>query len=134
MILIITWNCFVPNMFASNLFTDSLFTTGQSHVAFSVFKQINSPDFFTFDIALFHLSNLNDIANISHVLTHMLRMPYYPSHDTFNKVLYSCCKMNAMPQVYQLLGLMVVKLGLESLSMFGFYSLLSSLNWAVSIR
>jgi hypothetical protein len=111
LILIITWNRFVPNStFASNLFMDSLFTTGQSQVAFSVFKQINSLNFFTFNIALFHLSHLNDIANMSHVLTHMLRMPYYPSHDTFNKLLYSFCKMNAMPQVYQLFGLMIVEL------------------------
>ena len=105
---------FVPNTFASNLLMDSLFTTGQSQSAFSVFKQIDSPDFFTFDIALFHLSHLNDIANISHVLTHMLRMPYYPNHDTFNRLLYSFCKMNAMPQGNQLLGLMVVKLGFET--------------------
>jgi len=41
----------------------------------------------------------------------MLWMPYFPSHDTLNKLLYSFCEMNAMPQVYQLLGLMVVKLG-----------------------
>jgi len=110
---LVKFHAFVPNTFASNLFMDSLFTTGQTQFAFSVFKQINSPTFFTFDIALFHVSHLNDIANISHVLTHMLRMSYYPSHDTFNKLLSSLCEINAMPQVYQLLGLMVVKLGIE---------------------
>jgi len=55
------------------------------HSAFFVFKQINCPNFFTFHIALFHLSSIKDIANISHVLAHMLRMSYYPSHDIFNK-------------------------------------------------
>jgi len=107
------FHAFLPNTYAKNLLMDSLFTTGQSQFAFSVFLHINSPNFFTLDIALFHLSHLNDIANISHVLTHMLRMGYYPSHDAFNKLLYSFCEINAIPPVYQLLGLMVVKLGIE---------------------
>lgn len=110
---LVKFHAFVPNTFAKNLLMDSLFTTGQSQFAFSFFLHINSPNFYTFDIALFHLSHLNDIANISHVLTHMLRMGYYPSYDAFNKLLYSFCEINAIPRVYQLLGLMVVKLGVE---------------------
>ena len=110
---LVKFHAFIPNTFASNLYMDSLFTTGQTQFAFSVFKQIKSPNFFTFDIALFHVSHLNDIANISHVLTHMLRMSYYPCDDNFNKLLYSLCEINTMPQVYQLLSLMVVKLGIE---------------------
>lgn len=104
---------FVLNTFSKNLLMDSLFTINQSQFAFSVFLHINSPSFYTFDIALFHLSHLNDIENISHVLKHMLMMCYYPSPDIFNKLVYSFCEINAMPQVYQLLGLMVVKLGTE---------------------
>jgi len=75
---LVKFHAFVPNTFASNLFMNSLFTTSQTQFGFSVFKQINSPNFFTFDIALFHVSHLNVIANISHVLTHMLRMSFYP--------------------------------------------------------
>lgn len=66
----------------------------QKYVALNVFKQMNCPNYFTFDIAFFHLSHLNDIANSSHVLTHMLRIPCYPStNHGFNNLLISFCKM-----------------------------------------
>jgi hypothetical protein len=49
---LVKFDAFVPNTYASNLLMDSLFTTGQSQFVFSIFNQINSPNFFTLDIAL----------------------------------------------------------------------------------
>jgi pentatricopeptide repeat protein len=110
---------FVPNTFALNLYVGCLFGTSQNLHAFSVLEQINSPDFSTFKITLYHLTRLNDITNISFYLRLMLSVPYYPDNVTFNKVLISFCKINddevkidVMAQVYQLLGL-AVKLGVE---------------------
>jgi pentatricopeptide repeat protein len=94
---------------------DSLFRTSQSNIALCVFKQMKSPDLITsFKTSLCHLSRLNDITNISHVLRLMLSIPHYLDESTFNEVLNSFCKTkDAMsPQVYQLWGLKV-KLGID---------------------
>jgi pentatricopeptide repeat protein len=98
--------------FASNLLMESLFKTSQHKSAFYVFEQTKNPNFLTFNIALFHLSNVNDIVNVSYVLRHMLSLSYCPNHNTFSAVLDSFCRMNAFRQVYQILGLMV-GLGVE---------------------
>ncbi|XP_012574783.1 uncharacterized protein [Cicer arietinum] len=103
---------FVPDTFACNLLMDSLFRTSRSQIAFSVFKHTNSPNFFTFNIAIFHLSNLNYFTDVVNVLRQMLRTGYYPNVVTFNAILNSFCKVNALSQAYQLLGLMV-GLGIE---------------------
>jgi pentatricopeptide repeat protein len=98
--------------FISNLLMESLFKTSQPEHAFYVFEQTKYPNFLTFNIALYHLSNINDIVNVSYVLRHMLSLHYCPNHNTFSAVLDSFCRMNAFRQVYQILGLMV-GLGIE---------------------
>lgn len=98
------------NTFASNLVMESMFKTSQPERAFYIMENTKFPNFLTFNIALFHLSSLNDITGVSYVLRHMLRLSYRPNHATFSAVLNSFCKMNAFRQVYQILGLMV---GLE---------------------
>jgi pentatricopeptide repeat protein len=98
--------------FASNLLMESLFKTSQPRHAIYVFEQTKYPNFLTFNIALYHLSNINDIVNVSYVLRHMLSLHYCPNYNTFSAVLDSFCRMNAFRQVYQILGLMV-GLGIE---------------------
>ncbi|CAI8612055.1 unnamed protein product [Vicia faba] len=98
------------NTFASNLVMESMFKTSQPERAFYIMENTKLPNFLTFNIALFHLSNLNDITSVSYVLRQMLRLRYRPNHATFSAVLNSFCKINAFRQVYQILGLMV---GLE---------------------
>ena len=98
--------------FASNLLMESLFKASQPKNAFKIFGETKSPNFLTFNIALFHLSNFNDIVNVTYVLREMLRLRYCPNAATFSAVLNAFCKMNAFRQVYQILGLMV-GLGIE---------------------
>jgi len=98
--------------FASNLLMESLFKASQPKNAFKIFGETKSPNFLTFNIALFHLSNCNDIVNVTYVLREMLRLRYCPNASTFSAVLNAFCKMNAFRQVYQILGLMI-GLGIE---------------------
>ncbi|RHN44825.1 putative tetratricopeptide-like helical domain-containing protein [Medicago truncatula] len=98
--------------FASNLLMESLFKASQPKNAFKIFGETRSPNFLTFNIALFHLSNFNDIVNVKYVLREMLRLRYCPNASTFSAVLNAFCKMNAFRQVYQILGLMI-GLGIE---------------------
>ncbi|TKY47973.1 putative pentatricopeptide repeat-containing protein [Spatholobus suberectus] len=101
---------FVPDTFARNLLMDVLFRIGQPHVdvavGLSLFNHTHPPNFFTFNIALLHLSNLNHLPHITRILRLMLRAGYSPPPLTFQTLLNSFCKMNALPQAYQLLGLM----------------------------
>ncbi|XP_027928025.1 putative pentatricopeptide repeat-containing protein At1g16830 isoform X1 [Vigna unguiculata] len=108
---------FVPDTFARNLLMDVLFRTGHSHVAvsLSLFNQTHPPNFFTFNIALFHLSNINlkrqcrnTLPYISHIFRLMFRAGYSPSPLTFRMLLHSFCNINALPQAFQLLALMTV--------------------------
>ncbi|WVY99613.1 hypothetical protein V8G54_025683 [Vigna mungo] len=108
---------FVPNTFARNLLMDVLFRTGHSHVAvsLSLFNHTHPPNFFTFNIALFHLSNMNlksqchnTLPCISHIFRLTLREGYSPSPLTFRMLLHSFCNINALPQAFQLLALMTV--------------------------
>ncbi|XP_022636880.1 putative pentatricopeptide repeat-containing protein At1g16830 isoform X3 [Vigna radiata var. radiata] len=112
---------FVPNTFARNLLMDVLFRTGHSHVAvsLSLFNHTHPPNFFTFNIALFHLSNMNlkrqchnTLPYISHIFRATLRAGYSPSPLTFRMLLHSFCNINALPQAFQLLALMTV-LGID---------------------
>ncbi|XP_012567467.1 uncharacterized protein [Cicer arietinum] len=103
---------FVPDTFSRNLLMDSLFRTSRSQIAFSVFQHTSSPNFFTFNIAVFHLSNLNYFSDVVNVLRQMLRLGYYPNDVTVNAVMNLFCKVNALSQACQLLGLMV-GLGIE---------------------
>jgi hypothetical protein len=68
--------------FASNLLMESLFKASQPKNAFKVFGLTKSPNFLTFNIALFHLSNFRDIVNVTYVLREMLRLRYYPNAST----------------------------------------------------
>ncbi|CAJ1954914.1 unnamed protein product [Sphenostylis stenocarpa] len=112
---------FVPDTFARNLMMDVLFRTGHSHVAvtLSLFNHTHPPNFFTFNIALLHLSNLNlkrdghshnhnTLPYVSPILRLMLRAGYSPSPLAFRTLLNSFCNINALPQAYQLLALMTV--------------------------
>ncbi|ESW22834.1 hypothetical protein PHAVU_005G185300 [Phaseolus vulgaris] len=109
---------FVPDTFARNLLMDVLFRTGHSHVALSLslFDHTHPPNFFTFNIALFHLSNFNlkkmhthnTLPYFSPILRLMLRAGYFPSPLSFRMLLNSFCNINALPQVYQLLALITV--------------------------
>ena len=112
---------FVPDTFARNLVMDVLFRTGHFRLALSLslFDHTHPPNFFTFNIALFHLSNFNlkrhshnTLSYISSTLRLMLRAGYSPSPSTFRMLLNSFCSINALPQAYQLLALMTV-LGID---------------------
>lgn len=99
---------FVPDTFARNLLMDVLFRIGKPHLAvtLSLFNHSHPPNFFTFNIALLHLSNLNHLSHITRILRLMLRAGYSPPPLTFQTLLNSLCKINALPQAYQLLALM----------------------------
>ncbi|KAI4331847.1 hypothetical protein L6164_016801 [Bauhinia variegata] len=98
---------FVPNTFARNVVMDILFRIGRADLAFKVLKETLVPNFLTFNIALVHLSKLNDVSRIRHVLRVMLRMGYYPNARTFEMVLNCFCKMERLGEAYQVLGLMI---------------------------
>ncbi|KAL2316517.1 hypothetical protein Fmac_030393 [Flemingia macrophylla] len=101
---------FVPDTFARNLLMDVLFRIGKPHVAvaasLSLFNHSHPPNFFTLNIALLHLSNLNHLPHITRILRLMLRAGYSPPPLTFHTIINSFCKINAFPQAYQLLALM----------------------------
>ncbi|KAJ1405886.1 Tetratricopeptide-like helical domain superfamily [Sesbania bispinosa] len=103
---------FVPNTFARNLLMDALFRINQPNLALTVFEHIQTPNFFTFNIALVHLSKLNDVTRVTRILRLMLRTRYYPNALSFHIILNCFCNMNALLEAYQLLGLMIV-LGIE---------------------
>ncbi|KAK7325342.1 hypothetical protein VNO77_29504 [Canavalia gladiata] len=98
---------FVPDTFARNLLMDVLFRIGEPHLALSLFKNTHPPNFFTFNIALLRLSNLNHLPHIPPILRLMLRSGYYPTPVTFHMLLNLFCHMNALLEAYQLLGLMI---------------------------
>ncbi|KAK7381424.1 hypothetical protein VNO78_34101 [Psophocarpus tetragonolobus] len=102
---------FVPDTFARNLLMDVLFRIGQSHLALtlSLFNHTHPPNFFTFNIALLHLSKSNhNHHSLPPILRLMLRAGYSPSPHTFNMLLNTFCSINALRQAYQLLALMTV--------------------------
>ncbi|RDX80017.1 putative pentatricopeptide repeat-containing protein, partial [Mucuna pruriens] len=97
---------FVPDTFARNLLMDVLFRIGHVDVDFALSLSLFNPNFFTFNIALFHLSNLNHLPHITRILRLMLRSGYSPTPLIFQTLLNSFCNLNALPQAYQLLALM----------------------------
>lgn len=98
---------FAPNAFANNVVMDVLFKFGRTDLALKVLEETQAPNFLTFNIALFHLSKLNDVGLIKHVVRVMLRMGYYPNARTFEMLLNCFCKMNKLVEAYQVLGLMI---------------------------
>ncbi|KAK4259718.1 hypothetical protein QN277_006022 [Acacia crassicarpa] len=98
---------FTPNTFVRNVVIDVLFKIGQTGKALKVLKENQAPNFLTYNIALLHLSKLNDVAMISDILKVMLRRQYYPNARTFEILLKCFCKMNRFAEAYQVLGLMI---------------------------
>ncbi|KAB2611109.1 pentatricopeptide repeat-containing protein [Pyrus ussuriensis x Pyrus communis] len=88
---------FTPNTFARNIIIDALFKIGHTR----------RPNFFTFNIALCNLCNLNDLYHIGDAFRMMLRWRYHPKVETFEMILSCLCKMGKIVEAHQVLGLLI---------------------------
>jgi len=64
---------FIPNTLASNILMNSLFSTDQVPAAVRVYCKMNSPDFNTYNVILFHLCGIMVIPILSEFLGFMLK-------------------------------------------------------------
>lgn len=97
---------FVPNTFARNIIMDVLFKMGYVDLALQVLKEIQFPNFLSFNIALCSLCKLNDLNNVKNVIRVMLREGFYPNVETFEMILNCFCKVGRRSEAYQILALM----------------------------
>ncbi|XVE86012.1 hypothetical protein DITRI_Ditri18aG0002100 [Diplodiscus trichospermus] len=116
---------FTPNTFARNIIMDVLFKIGHVDIAIKFFKETQSPNFLTFNIALCNLCKLSDLSNIKDVSRRMFRDGHYPNANAMEMILNCLCKMGRLAEAYQVLGLMVtlgisVSVNIWSILMDGF--------------
>ncbi|CAI0460045.1 unnamed protein product, partial [Linum tenue] len=99
---------FTPNTFAYNVIVDISFRMGQTPVGMKALKDVPSPNFLSYNIALCHVCKSNDLVHIKDVLCRMVRKGYYPTAQTFETVLNCFCRVGNLGGAFQVLGLMVV--------------------------
>ncbi|KAI4353101.1 hypothetical protein L6164_002075 [Bauhinia variegata] len=87
---------FVPNTFAHNVVMDILFKIGRVDLSLKVLKENQVPNFLTFNIDLVHLSKLNDVSHIRHVLRVMLRMGLALAGNHLQKMAETGCSPNVV--------------------------------------
>ncbi|XP_048232369.1 putative pentatricopeptide repeat-containing protein At1g16830 isoform X2 [Ricinus communis] len=98
---------FEPNTFAHNVVMDVLFKIGQVDTGIKILKEMKSPNFLSYNIALTNLCKLNDLVKVKKALRIMLSKGYYPNVETFEMVLNCCCKLGRLVEACQLLAMMI---------------------------
>ncbi|XP_050207068.1 putative pentatricopeptide repeat-containing protein At1g16830 [Mercurialis annua] len=98
---------FEPKTFAHNVVMDVLFKVGRADAGVGVLKEMKSPNFLSYNVALTNLCKLNDLVNAKDVLNIMLREGYFPNVETFEMLLSCCCKLGRLMEAFQLLGVMI---------------------------
>ncbi|XP_062082545.1 putative pentatricopeptide repeat-containing protein At1g16830 [Humulus lupulus] len=98
---------FTPNTFARNAIIDVLFRTGHADLAIKAWREIEVPNFLTFNIALCNLCSLKELFLVTETFRAMLRMGFYLNLETYEMVLNCFCKMGKIVEAYQVLGLMI---------------------------
>ncbi|CAL1393453.1 unnamed protein product [Linum trigynum] len=81
---------------------------GETHVGMKALKDVPSPNFLSYNIALCHVCKSNDLVHIKDVLCRMVSKGYYPTAQTFETVLNCFCRVGNLGGAFQVLGLMVV--------------------------
>ncbi|CAN0897129.1 Putative pentatricopeptide repeat-containing protein At1g16830 [Linum grandiflorum] len=97
---------FTPNSFAYNVIMDVSFRSGDKDGGMKVLKEVPSPNYLSYNIALRHVCRSNDSVLIRDVLCRMLRNGYYPTSEALEMVLNCFCRVGNLDAAFQALGLM----------------------------
>ena len=111
-------NNYAPNLFARNVALDALFKTGGLKVALEFLEKTESPNFFTFRVAITNLCEVGDWLRAIKVLRIMTKGRFVPDHAIFTRILICLQKKGRFMELLQLAGFLIVSGKKISVSMW----------------
>nr|XP_019705813.1 putative pentatricopeptide repeat-containing protein At1g16830 [Elaeis guineensis]XP_019705814.1 putative pentatricopeptide repeat-containing protein At1g16830 [Elaeis guineensis]XP_019705815.1 putative pentatricopeptide repeat-containing protein At1g16830 [Elaeis guineensis]XP_029120038.1 putative pentatricopeptide repeat-containing protein At1g16830 [Elaeis guineensis] len=99
---------FVPNTFARNMVLDILFKVGHFGAAMRFLRDIEFPNFLSYNIVVCNLCKSRDWLRVRDVLREMVKKGFHPNTGTYTMVLDCFHKAGRLMESLQLLAFMIV--------------------------